>query len=492
MQKAFLKAVGSIVNTFGEQMPHEGRLVGTSQRRQEEQQQLTEEDTDAEWNTDEEALDEGRIVQQRKRRRKLRAGKDSANLVLIPLALFSSKKEIYKFLTTNSPDFPEVTYEYFTEMWHRFFPNVQLKKWNPFAKCSTCVKLRNQYLVAKDDAARTVAKVAQAEHREAIQCFRQRHLDRTWLASQFPADFLDILADGMDSNKTRPPRCRSDAVFSKEVEMAGESYDSRLMGMYLEGRGFLGYWEHPTYKRGASNLCSLLTHALQRVLDREGELPPVLFLHLDNTTKDNKNNVVIKYLGSLVNIGTFLEVWIMFLPVGHTHVRIDQIFSVINRLISGKDCFDLEQLIEEVSALDFKLTEEDLLEHHQVRQALDYDSLWARANDRAWHLKGLLTARLDDVKHCVHLMRIRRQVGSRADGITVCQRKWCIRCNTFLLPCRPQRTMMTSCALQQRLQQMEEEEQQQQQMGKQKEQQQQIEQREGRQQQQQKEEEQQQ
>lgn len=53
-------------------------------------------------------------------------------------------------------------------------------------------------------------------------------------------------------------------------------------------------------------------------------------LQLDNCT-DNKCAVVFAYAAYLVETGVFLVVELHFLPCGHTHIRIDQIFSVINK-----------------------------------------------------------------------------------------------------------------------------------------------------------------
>jgi hypothetical protein len=56
-------------------------------------------------------------------------------------------------------------------------------------------------------------------------------------------------------------------------------------------------------------------------------LPPVLYLQLDNTSRENKNNLLFLYLHMLVLKGMFKKIKVGFLLIGHTHDQIGQIFS---------------------------------------------------------------------------------------------------------------------------------------------------------------------
>jgi hypothetical protein len=60
----------------------------------------------------------------------------------------------------------------------------------------------------------------------------------------------------------------------------------------------------------------LYTRTLQAVKDKQGYLPPIFHLQLDNTSKENKNKTMIKYLAWLVTCGIFQKVYLHFLPVG--------------------------------------------------------------------------------------------------------------------------------------------------------------------------------
>jgi hypothetical protein len=80
--------------------------------------------------------------------------------------------------------------------------------------------------------------------------------------------------------------------------------------------------------------------------DKPGnKLPPTLWIQLDNTAKDNKNRYVFSYCHSLVDMGLFQEVEVNFLPVGHTHCDIDQLFSRISVHLYGNNCFNFKDLL---------------------------------------------------------------------------------------------------------------------------------------------------
>ena len=50
-------------------------------------------------------------------------------------------------------------------------------------------------------------------------------------------------------------------------------------------------------------------------------------MQLDNTRRENKNQIVFGYLNMLVELGNFHKVKVGFLLVGHTQDHIDQMFK---------------------------------------------------------------------------------------------------------------------------------------------------------------------
>ena len=75
----------------------------------------------------------------------------------------------------------------------------------------------------------------------------------------------------------------------------------------------------------------------------------VLYLQLDNTTKQNKGRWLMAFLALLVEAGTFRKIIVSFLPVGHTHEDIDQFFSRIGMLLRRKDAHSRQELADVIS-----------------------------------------------------------------------------------------------------------------------------------------------
>ena len=64
----------------------------------------------------------------------------------------------------------------------------------------------------------------------------------------------------------------------------------------------------------------------------------LLHLQLDNCVGENKNNIVMAFLASLVNMGVIGVVEVCFMMVGHTHIRLD------HRCFPGRPIFLLNLL----------------------------------------------------------------------------------------------------------------------------------------------------
>ena len=93
--------------------------------------------------------------------------------------------------------------------------------------------------------------------------------------------------------------------------------------------------------------CEVLFRTLRREEDeREGGLPEVLFLQLDNCIRENKNTVFIGFLAWLLERRIFKEIYLSFLPVGHTHFDCDQCASCIGFAVRHVDITSVEKLIE--------------------------------------------------------------------------------------------------------------------------------------------------
>lgn len=99
-----------------------------------------------------------------------------------------------------------------------------------------------------------------------------------------------------------------------------------------------GYTQRITFycafcaRAGSNLICAAIHRALSRlfethVADGEKAYIDELFCQVDNCVGENKNHILVGFMGSLVARGVVGRVEINFMLVGHTHIKIDQIFS---------------------------------------------------------------------------------------------------------------------------------------------------------------------
>ena len=90
------------------------------------------------------------------------------------------------------------------------------------------------------------------------------------------------------------------------------------------------------------NDSNLTITVMQRVLQTwQCILPPILYVELDNTARENKNSIVFGYLSKLEEKCIFKKIKVNFLLVGHTHDHIDQMFHRFSKKLARCDAFTL-------------------------------------------------------------------------------------------------------------------------------------------------------
>ncbi|KAL3683360.1 hypothetical protein R1sor_001382 [Riccia sorocarpa] len=84
------------------------------------------------------------------------------------------------------------------------------------------------------------------------------------------------------------------------------------------------------------------------------KLPPTFYIQLDNSSKDNKNWVMMAFFSELVIRGVFKTVFMSFLIVGHTHEDVDAFFSKVNKMLSFQHISNVPQLIDNKPMYQFQ------------------------------------------------------------------------------------------------------------------------------------------
>ena len=81
-------------------------------------------------------------------------------------------------------------------------------------------------------------------------------------------------------------------------------YRTHLTGAINHGTGVHTYIDLLTWPHDAN----LVINILLDVISRSTHLTPVLFLQLDNTARENKNQYVLAFMAYLIEMGIFSEV----------------------------------------------------------------------------------------------------------------------------------------------------------------------------------------
>jgi hypothetical protein len=104
------------------------------------------------------------------------------------------------------------------------------------------------------------------------------------------------------------------------------------MGAIVHGRVCHGFTFLPNIKHGSNITIETLHRVLKHQFEQNKRFTftqKMMYLQLDNTTKQCKSQYVLGYLALLVSWYLFRETMVSFLMVGHTHEDIDQMFSRI-------------------------------------------------------------------------------------------------------------------------------------------------------------------
>ncbi|KAL3696984.1 hypothetical protein R1sor_011060 [Riccia sorocarpa] len=251
-----------------------------------------------------------------------------------------TKKEVYDHYRTDIVQVREcLQYSAFKHYWVKFYPLVTIPTTNKFSVCDFC----ELYKSKRDKG---VTSIEKAEAVEALNLHRKQQAEehaaagrRRWKALDSPKDCAYIQIDGMDQKKTALPH------FSKQPKSVD---GAALVGVHLVGamifHGKLRTRAFLTYNNLKSDSNLTITVLQKILLEWEGILPPTLYLQLDNTVRENKNNILFAYLAMLLEKKVFTKIKLRFLLVGHTHNFVDQMFSRFSQALRRENAFTMSRL----------------------------------------------------------------------------------------------------------------------------------------------------
>jgi hypothetical protein len=198
-----------------------------------------------------------------------------------------------------------------------------VRKWIPFAKCEVCKAFKLAENKERDPELRLRIQKHYDRHLADIELERRCFYSNRIRATLEPDMYLSLIMDGADQKFNQLPHyCeRSHATDGEDLQKV------YVHGCLAHGREGYVFTFPPHVKQGHNITCEMLWRVLVDVLKKEGKIPPILHLQLDNTTKTNKGRTLFAFLYLLVHFGVLMKVVVTFLPVGHTHEDIDQLFS---------------------------------------------------------------------------------------------------------------------------------------------------------------------
>ena len=226
------------------------------------------------------------------------------------------------------PELPGIAfYSTFSKLWRSDVElcKIVCREHLPFAKCNFCIRQRQ-----KSDRRRTKKIIEDdnkelKDHLDMVRNEKQMYYSNRSRARRHPEAILSMIIDGADQSKYEQPHFKDASHLTAEMK----KIKLHLYGCLVHGRGAYTFTMPDHERQGHNTTIQVIMHVLTDLL-KSGRLPPVFTLQLDNTTKQNKGQYLYGFLALLVEKGVFEAIVVSFLPVGHTHEDIDQLFSRIS------------------------------------------------------------------------------------------------------------------------------------------------------------------
>lgn len=224
-------------------------------------------------------------------------------------------------------------------------PHVKVRKSKRFSECQWCWRLKKKC----NETSGERKKFWEAEHTQHNEWQMRERLAQAKhveLATndQTREEHMVLMIDNMDHSKSSLPNFPRTP---KDVD-GSELLNTHITGIHVPGwkqRPYTCYTWHDRFPTGSDSVITMVLKTLcDYAKDRDGKLPPNLYLHMDNCWRENKNRFVLALAHLLVHAGCFKRVDICFLPVGHTHNIVDQMFSRFSTAMATKDIFTVDDI----------------------------------------------------------------------------------------------------------------------------------------------------
>ena len=255
---------------------------------------------------------------------------------------FPKRSHVYTVMTGEVDPSRICQESYFLRVWRHsgLCSHIKLRKQLRFALCDVCVEFRERQLTQLSIPERLQMKKAQVDHHQFVKMERQCYYLRQDRGIAPHIDAMSMIVDAADQSRYALPYC----YISTHSSQKALRVPVHLMGVLVHGEAVHGFTYFESFKQGNNVTIEAIYEALATKLAKDGKLPSVLYLQLDNTSKQCKGRFMIGFLGYLILKGVFRRIMLSFLPVGHTHEDIDQFFSRLATYLSCHDAANIDEL----------------------------------------------------------------------------------------------------------------------------------------------------
>ena len=274
---------------------------------------------------------------------------------------------------------------FLAQVWAESFADrLAIREQSQHSQCSTC--LRHKMILRKlgRDRDRLAAQMKayyqhlQLQYEDRTRYWQSRSLSR--LKSLQPDGTLRVtcIVDAMDHCKYRFPR--SPIFCSKEfANYIRPTLDATCL--ICHGHSILVFLSPPHIPKDSSFSVEVLVHGLHMLADVGIDARRVsLHLQADNTSREVKNNSMLRAVGALVAARRLANAKVCHLRSGHSHEDIDQFFSTLTALLETKPVAE--------TPYDYKTILDDFFKDPTVRPLEGMRRVYVVQAVRDWRLGG--------------------------------------------------------------------------------------------------------
>ena len=209
----------------------------------------------------------------------------------------------------------------------------------------------------------------------SLDCRRLLESGMLLIKLALSVSMICAIADGADQARFKVPRVIQQ---TKEIE---KLYRPALhvQGVWAHGFGYHLAVMDADMKHDTNNNIEVISRLLQQIYETHGALPRGLHLQQDNTSRECKNSMILRWAIKLVALAVFEWVSLNYLITGHTHENLDATFGQLAVKLSAHKFDDDKELVE----LLLKLTGDIGVDTHSKRGSLAY-KLDEAAEWKAW------------------------------------------------------------------------------------------------------------